>query len=306
MYSSLLRTAAFATAMGFSRLTVAFAQNEVMGMPKNEAERKLALADKSTAMPAEMRGVGIDEHLGEMIDLNLKFVGEDGYPHPLKDVFAAGRPVVLNLVYYTCPMLCNLTLNGQVNVLRELPWTPGKEFEIVTISIDPTETFQMAKDKKAAYLSSLDKPVGPGWHFFVDYQGNVKKLASQMGFHYNYDARQRQYAHSSALMVLTPEGKVSRYLYGIKFKERDLRLALTEASEGKFGLSFEKLLMMCYHYDPSAKSYVLYATNVMRLGGLLVVVALSTFLFRFWRNDLLAQEAYRLKQHSTGAEQTIG
>lgn len=306
MYPSSLRIAVAAAGLALCLSPLALAQNEVIGLPKNEAERKLALSDKGTNMPAEMRGVGIDEHLGETIDLNLTFVGEDGYPHPLKDVFAAGRPVVLNLVYYTCPMLCNLTLNGQVSVLRELAWTPGKEFEVVTISIDPTETFQMAKEKKAAYLSSLDKPVGPGWHFFVDHQGNVKKLAAQMGFHYNYDARQRQYAHSSAIMVLTPQGKVSRYLYGIKFKERDLRLALTEASEGKFGLSFEKLLMMCYHYDPSAKSYVLYATNVMRLGGLLVVVALATFLFRYWRSDLLAQEAYRLKQHSTGAEQTIG
>ena len=305
MLSRTLRFFAAAT-MGSCLLLPAFAQNEIIGMPKNEAERQRALEDKGTRMPAEMRGVGVDEHLGETIDLNLMFVGEDGYPHPLKDVFAAGRPVILNLVYYKCPMLCNLTLNGQVNVLRELAWTPGKEFEIVTISIDPTETFQMAKEKKAAYLSNFDRPIGGGWHFYVDYRGNVKRLAEQIGFHYNYDAHQQQYAHSSAVMVLTPQGKISRYLYGIKFKDRDVRLALTEAAEGKFGLSFEKLLMMCYHYDASAKSYVLYATNVMRLGGLLVVVALATFLFRNWRNDLSAQEAQRLKQHSTGAGQIIG
>ncbi|MBM3762877.1 MAG: SCO family protein [Acidobacteria bacterium] len=269
---------------------VLFAQNEVIGIPKNAEERARALEDKKTKMPREMNGVGIEENLGRSVDLNLEFVSEGGRLKKLGDFFASGRPIVLNLVYYKCPMLCNLTLNAQVSVLKELAWTPGKEFDVVTISIDPTETIEMAENKKAAYISNFDRPVGRGWHFLADHSGNVKKLAEQVGFRYNYDPAQQQYAHSAAIIVLTPTGMVSRYLYGIKFKERDLRLALTEASENKFGMSFEKLMLMCYHYDPSAKSYVLMATNVMRLGGLLVVLVLGTYLFRLWRQEFLARD----------------
>ncbi len=267
------------------------AQNEVIGMPKNAAERARALEDHKTSLPREMNGVGIDEKLGQKVDLGLSFVAEGGKLRKLGDYFTSGRPVILNLVYYKCPMLCNLTLNAQVNVLKELAWSPGKEFDVVTISIDPTETSEMAQEKKAAYMSNFDRPVSGGWHFLVDYSGNVKKLAQQVGFNYNYDPAQKQYAHSAAIMVLTPEGMVSRYLYGIKFKERDLRLALTEASHNKFGISFEKIMLMCFHYDPSAKSYVLFATNVMRLGGFLVVLVLGTFLFRFWRQEFLTRHA---------------
>jgi protein SCO1/2 len=266
------------------------AQNEIVGEPKTAAEKRRALEDTKTASIRETEGTGVDEKLGQKIDLNLTFIGEDGRTHSLKEYFSSGRPVILNLVYYTCPMLCNLTLNGQVAVLRELAWTPGKEFEVVTISIDPTESFEIAKNKKEAYISNFDKPVGGGWHFLVDHEGNVKKLADQIGFRYKLDEAQKQYAHASAIMVLTPEGMVSRYLYGIKFKERDLRLALTEAASEKFGLSFEKILLMCYHYDPAAKSYVMFATNFMKLGGMLSMLVLAIFLFRYWRIDMARQE----------------
>jgi protein SCO1 len=267
------------------------AQNEVIGTPKNAAERARALEDKKTSMPREMDGVGVDEKLGQQVDLDLTFVAEGGKVRKLGEFFTSGRPVVLNLIYYKCPMLCNLVLNAQVSVLKQLAWTPGNQFDIVTISIDPNETIEMAQEKKAAYLSNFDRPIGAGWHFFTDHNGNVKKLAAQVGFRYNYDATQGQYAHSAAIMVLTPKGVVSRYLYGIKFKEKDLRLALTEASEGKFGMSFEKLLLMCYHYDPASKSYVLFAQNFMRLGGLLIVLVLGSWLYRYWRQELLARDA---------------
>lgn len=270
---------------------VVCAQNEVIGMPKNAEERARVLEDTKTPMPREMNGVGVEEKLGQNVDLNLTFVAEGGKVRKLGEFFTTGKPVVLNLVYYKCPMLCNLVLNAQVSVLKQLAWSPGKEFDVVTISIDPTETIEMAQEKKAAYLSNFDRPIGGGWHFLVDHEGNVKKLAAQVGFKYNYDPNQKQYAHSAAIMVLTPKGMVSRYLYGIKFPERDLRLALTEASEDKFGLSFEKLMLMCYHYDPSAKSYVLFATNVMRLGGLLVVLVLGAWLLPMWRRDWLARDA---------------
>ena len=151
------------------------------------------------------------------MDLDLTFIAEDGYPVKLRDYFDKGKPVLLNLVYYTCPMLCNLVLNAQVEALRNVPWTPGNEFEIVTISIDPTENFKMASDKKASYLTSYERPA-PGWHLLVDNDGNVQKLARQVGFGYKLNEATGQYAHAAAIFVLTPEGKVSRYLYGVKFK----------------------------------------------------------------------------------------
>jgi protein SCO1/2 len=235
-------------------------------------------------LPRELEGVGVDEKLGEKIDLNLEFMATDGYPKPLKNYFGKGRPVILNLVYYTCPMLCNLVLNGQTNVLREIPWTPGKEYDVVTISIDPTETWNLAIEKRATVMASFDRPA-PGWHFFTDYNGNVKKLADQVGWRYKYDPRGKQYAHSSAIMILTPEGKISRYLYGIKYNPRDVRLALAEASEEKIGMTIERVMLMCFHYDPQAGSYVVFASNVMKLGGVLTVLAIGFFLYRMWRSE---------------------
>ena len=143
-----------------------------------------------------------------------------GYPVALRDYFHKGRPVLLNLIYYSCPMLCNLILNGQVATLREIPWTPGNEFEIVTISIDPSEAFDLARKKKLVYLGSYDRPA-PGWHFLTDHDNNAKKLSEQMGFKYRYDESQGQYAHAAAIFVLTPEGKISRYLYGARYRSRD-------------------------------------------------------------------------------------
>lgn len=245
-----------------------------------------ALQAADTVRPPELEGVGIDERLNQPVDLDLTFIAESGYPVKLGDYFHKGRPVILNLVYYTCPMLCNLVLNGQTTSLKSIPWTPGSEFEVVTVSIDPTEHFGMAREKKAVYLSNYGRPA-PGWHFLVDKDQNVKKLADQVGFRYKYDPRLGQYAHAAAIMVLTPEGKISRYLYGIKFSARDLRLALTEAGEGKFGVT-DRLLLWCFHYDPQARSYVLFATNVMRGGGALVVLILGLVLWRLWRRERLA------------------
>ena len=235
-------------------------------------------------LPPQLEGVGVTEQLGRNVDLNLTFVGESGRVVKLGDFFHQGRPVILNLVYYSCPMLCNLVLNGQTSAVGKLPWTPGNEFEIVTISIDPSETPELARQKKAAYIEDLGRG-GNGWHFLTDHDGHSKQLAEQVGFHYRYDEQIRQYAHQAAIMILTPDGEVSRYLYGIEFKPRDLRLALTEASQGKFSLSLDRLLLFCYHYDPSARSYVLFAASLMRWGGLLIVISLAFMLWRFWRRE---------------------
>lgn len=231
-----------------------------------------------------LEGVGVDERVGRAIDLDLTFTAENGYQVPLRSFFHQGKPVILNLVYYKCPMLCNMVLNGQTASLREIPWTPGNEFEVVTISINPEEGFDLAREKKALYLGSYGKPA-PGWHFLTDYQNHSKQLAEAIGFHYRYDERQEQFAHAAAIMVLTPEGKMARYLYGVRFKARDLRFALTEASEGRGKFSIEKLLLFCYHYDPQSRSYTLFATNIMRGGGLLSVLILGTVVLRLFKAE---------------------
>lgn len=238
----------------------------------------------SHEVPAELEGVGVEERLGESINLDLQFTAEDGYQKPLRTYFESGRPVILNLVYYTCPMLCNLVLNAQTEAIRRIAWTPGKEYEIVTISIDPTENYGIARNKKAAYLTTFEREA-PGWHFLTDYNGSSARLAEQVGFGYKLDPKTGQYAHSAVIFVLTPEGKISRYLYGVKFKPMDIRLALAEAAEGKMGMSVEKFLLYCFHYDPEARSYTLFARNVMRGGGALLLVVMGTFLFRFWRRE---------------------
>lgn len=240
--------------------------------------------DSVPPLPPALEGVGVTERLGQNIDLKLTFVDESGKLVPLERYFHKDRPVILNLVYYSCPMLCTLVLNGQTEALRGIPGSPGKDFEVVTISIDPTETPELARDKKQAYIGELGRG-GEGWHFLTDHDGNVKKLADQIGFGYAYDEQTRQYAHAAAIMVLTPEGAVSRYLYGIQFKPRDLRLALAEASKGKFSASFDRLLLFCYHYDPASRSYVPFAANIMKAGGALTVLILGAVLGIFWRRE---------------------
>jgi protein SCO1/2 len=247
--------------------------------------------NREETRPKELDEVGVTEHLNEKVDLNLTFIAEDGYPHALKEYFHPGRPVVLNLVYYNCKMLCNVVLNAQVQSLRKIDWTPGEQYEIVTVSIDPAENFQLAREKKASYLESFGRPA-PGWHFLADNGGNVRQLAHQVGFGYKFDEGTAQYAHPAVVFVLTPEGKVSRYLYGVQFKPLDVRLALTEAAKGKFGVT-DRILLFCFHYDPAAKGYVPFAQNLMKSGGVLTLLIMGFFLYRFWRRERMQAAANR-------------
>jgi protein SCO1 len=251
----------------------------------------LALALAATAaaqinkLPPELEGVGVVENLGVQVDPNLEFIAENGRFVKLGQYLNQGRPVLLNFAYYTCPMLCSMVLNGMTSSIREIPWTPGKEFEILTISIDPRETNELAAKKKEAQLASYGRPA-PGWHFLSDNDGNAKKLAEATGFHYRWDKSREQYAHSAALILLTPDGKVARYLYGIKYKAFDLRLGLTEAAEGKLkGGGMENFLLFCYQYDPASRGYVMAAKNLMRAGGALTVLLLGFTIIRLFRQE---------------------
>ena len=244
----------------------------------------------ASELPAELENVGIEERIGDSVDLDLTFVDEHSRPVRLGDFFATGRPVIVNLIYYACPMLCNLTLRGQTNSLREIPWTPGEEFEVVTISIDPRETPSLAREKKQAYLAAYGRPA-PGWHFLTDYDGNVARLAAELGFGYKFNEARQEWAHAAAIFVLTPKGEISRYLYGIDYDPRDVRLALTEAAESKFAFSpLDRLLLFCFHYDPDARSYVPFAINFMRASGVLTLLVLGVVVARLWRRERASAE----------------
>lgn len=237
-------------------------------------------------LPPELEGIGVTEKLGSKVNLDLEFTGENGYPVSLRSFFKPGKPVILDLVYYRCPMLCNLVLNAQTSVMRDLAWTAGREYEVVTISIDPAEGFNLAQAKKKWHVGTYGRPeAASGWHFLTDYQGNVKRLADQVGFSYRWDEKTEQFAHSAAIMMLTPDGRMSRYLYGLKYQARDMRLGLTEASEGRLGSMGDKLLLYCFHYDANAKSYVPFARNLMKIGGAVTVVLLGWLLSVLWSRE---------------------
>jgi protein SCO1/2 len=264
------------------------------------AERPL-LADQ---LPPEMEGVGIVEHLDEMIPLDLEFVDESGTKITLGQYFQPDRPVILTLNYYRCPMLCSLTLNGMVDGLKELDWSAGEEFEIITVSISPDEGPELADVKKRAYLTQYPRDTAAqGWHFLTGTKESIEALALATGFGYRKDERTDDYAHTSSIMFLTPDGRLSRYMNDVRFAPKDLRLALVEASKGAIGSPMDKLLLfMCYHFDPEAGSYAYSAVKLMRFGGLLTIIAIGTGLVVLWRTGP------RLKQQARheGERVTLG
>jgi protein SCO1/2 len=236
--------------------------------------------------PEEFEGMGVTEHLGDTIPLDLVFTNDHGEQVQLGEYFHQGKPVLLTLVYFNCPMLCNLILNGVNEAIAGLDFNPGDEYEIVTISFNPRETAELAAAKKKNYLEQLGRPgVEDGWMFHVGSEDQTRALADAVGFEYYWDEEQQQFAHPSVIYVLTEEGRISRYLYGISFQPRDMKLALVEASDGKIGSTVDQLLLYCFHYDPDARGYVAVAGNIMKLGGLATLVVLSGFIGLLWARE---------------------
>lgn len=234
----------------------------------------------------ELEKIDIVEHLGEKIPLDLKFTNDAGEAVELGQYFHQGKPVIVTMAYYACPMLCTVVLNGLSDGMRESGLELGKDYNVLTVSIDPTETAKLASDKRSRYLTALGvQSDNGGWRFFVGEGSQSKALADAIGFQYYYDEDRKEYAHPAGAFVLTEDGTISRYLYGIEFKPRDLKLALLEASEGKIGNTIDRLILYCFHYDPAAKGYVVMAGNVMKLGGVLTVIVLSVFLTLMWMRD---------------------
>lgn len=237
------------------------------------------------AVPA-LDKVGVEEHLDARLPLELEFVDEAGRTVRLADYFDGARPVILTLNYYRCPMLCGLQLNGVVAGLEEMDWTPGVEFEMVTVSIDPLETPELAQAKKENYLKRYQRPAAArGWHFLTGRQDNIERLAETVGFGYTYDVASGQYAHAAAIFVITPDGRIARYLYGIEYPPKSLKLALMEASEGKIGSAFDQLIMYCFHYDPASRRYAPVAMNIMRVGGGATALLLGLTLGTWWLRE---------------------
>jgi protein SCO1/2 len=242
-------------------------------------------AAASSGRPAALETVGIEQNLGGQIPLDLAFRDEAGRTVRLGDLFGA-KPVILNLVYYRCPMLCTEVLNGLVSSLETLRFDAGREFRVVTVSIDPRETPELAAEKKAVYLKRYGRDgASEGWRFLTGDEASIERLAEAIGFGYSYDAGTGQYAHAAGIFVATPDGRLARYFYGIDYAPRDLRLALVEASEGKVGTIADTIVLFCYQYDPATGRYGATILSVLRVAAVATVVALGSFFLVMWRRE---------------------
>ncbi len=239
--------------------------------------------------PELLKDVGIDQKLNDSIPLNLKFRDEHNNTVELAQFFV-GKPVILTLVYYNCPMLCTEVLNALDRSLEEMPLEIGQDFDVVTVSIDPTDDSKIADAKQAMYAgmylsATKRKGAAYGWHFLVGDEPQIKQLADSVGFRYAYDPDSHQYAHASGIMVLTPGGKISKYFYGVSYPERDLRLGLVDASQEKIGTFTDQVLLYCYHYDPHTGKYGLLISRVLQLGGVVTVLVGGIFLIFLFRGE---------------------
>lgn len=249
-------------------------------------------------LPKALNEVKIEQKLNQQLPLDLTFRNEAGETVRLGDYFGK-KPVVLSLVYYQCPMLCNQVLNGMVTSFKVLNFKAGEEFEVVTVSFDPLENSDLARAKKKTYVDYLPEAKRAtstkGWHFLTGDQENIKRLTDAIGFHYYFDAATDQFAHASAIYVATPEGKLSHYFYGIEYSPKDLRLALVEASANKIGSPVDQLLLYCYHYDPATGKYGAVVMNIVRLGGIATLIAIG-IMFVWMRR----RSTSRLRLHTGG------
>jgi len=239
-----------------------------------------------------LKKIGINQKMGAQVPLDLPFSDESGQEVTLRRYLR--KPVILALVYYQCPSLCNMILNGVLQSVKSLEMSAGKEYEVVAVSFDPRETPRMAAAKKQTYLNEYGRPgAEQGWHFLTGPESSTKALADSVGFRYVYDSLTNQYAHGSAIMILTPAGRVARYFYGINYPARDVRLGVVEASSERIGTATDQVLLYCFHYDPTTGRYALVVMNVLRLGGLLTLGILSTFMIVMFRRDSRASRVPR-------------
>ncbi len=245
-------------------------------------------AGVSSGLPPILKNVGIEQKLNEQLPLAAEFKDENGNVVKLGDYFSKEKPVILALVYYECPMLCNEVLNGLTGSLKGISFDAGKEFEVVAISFDVRENDKpdLAKNKKASYLNRYGRPGAEnGWHFLTGTQSEIDQVTQAVGFNYQFDEASNQFAHAGGVMIITPEGKISRYLYGIDYAPKDLKFALMDSAEGNIGNPAEQLYLYCFHYDPATGKYGLQILSVMRLMAIATIVGIVGMFFVFWRSN---------------------
>ncbi len=251
------------------------------------------MSPPANVRPPGLKDVGIEQHLNQQIPADLTFRDETGETVKLGDYFGK-RPLILNPVYYKCPMLCSEVLAGLTSAMKGMKFDVGKDFDVLTISFDPRETPQDASVSKAQYLKRYGRPsAADGWHFLTGAQESITALTKAAGFQYHFDQKTGQFAHSTAIMVLTPQGKIAQYYYGVEFPPSDLRLAMVQASQGKIGNLADQILLYCYHYDVEAGKYNLVIFRALRLAGVATMVLLGGFMIMMFRRD-----------HNMGAERT--
>ncbi|HEY8670639.1 MAG TPA: SCO family protein [Terriglobales bacterium] len=255
------------------------------------------MAPPANVRPPGLKNVGIEQRLNEQIPPNLVFRDETGKQVRLADYFGK-KPMILNLMYYRCPMLCSEVLVGLSGALRTMKFDVGKEFDVLTVSFDPKDTPEIATAKKADSLNRYKRPgAAEGWHFLTGPQESIDALTKAVGFEYQYDEKTGQFAHSTAIMILTPEGKISQYYYGVEFPPKDLRLGLIQASQNKIGTLADQVLLYCYHYDPNTGKYGAIISRMIQLSGGLTVLCLGTVLLVLFRRGPDSQLRGRSGSH---------
>jgi protein SCO1/2 len=238
------------------------------------------------AAPDELKNISLDEHLNAQVPLDLTFVDDTHHAVKLGDYFKGKKPVVLQLGYYGCPMLCDLISQGATDSLKKIPLTAGTDFEVVFISIDPKESWTLAQGKKKSYVQEYDRAGSAGgWHSLTGQEDQIKKITQAVGFNYKWVPTAGQFSHPAGLILCTPEGKISRYLYGVKFDSQTLRLSLVEASEGKIGTTTDHFLLTCFQFDGKQGKYAFFAMNLMRAGGLVTLTVLVWVLIWLFRRE---------------------
>jgi len=267
-----------------SRLTLVLFAAATLALTPGRAD--VGKVPVGTQLPEQLKEVGIDQKIGAQIPLDAEFNDETGRKVRLGELISK-RPVILAPVYYECPMLCTMVLNGTLRSLRALKLNAGTDFDVIALSFDPEETPKLAAKKKEEYVERYKRPgAATGWHFLTGSVADIKKVTDAIGFRFKKDPSSRQWAHASSIMVVTPGGKLAQYFYGVEYSARDLRLALVDAAGGKVGTFADQVLLYCFHYDPATGKYSLTVLNIMRAGGVATVLGLLAFWLAAYRENL--------------------
>ena len=273
---------------------------QMTGAPTAGYRREPGMA--ASVVPRPLREIGFDQRLDERVPLDVEFKDDQGRTVKLGEYFGR-KPVVLAFVYYDCPMLCTMVLSSITSTLGVLSLDAGKDFELVMVSFDPRETPELASRKKAEYLHRYDRPTAAGgWHFLTGASPSIERLTKAAGFRYTWDEETQQFAHPAGIVVLTPDGRLARYLFGLEYGPRDLRLALVEASEGRIGTAIDAALLYCFHYDPMTGRYGFVVMRALRIAGAATVLAIATFIFVMLRRERTRHPAPGTRHPAPGTQ----